>query len=442
MGVLSSLNRRGAVCLPAGRGNLPGRHSRVPRLPLAAFVLLLAYASLASAQFGTGMGQDWTIFDDPQGRFSLRIPPGWTFQPDMSDDDLFVFYGTGDHDLLFVELVSPATPSGQPAAEAQEALRFLSGPSGPAGFQLVSAPTAGSLAGKEASFIVYGYREGGVSLLEGRAFVQYDGRLLSVAFADEAVRFNNQVPTFNAVMQTLVLHETARPQAPAAGFGVGAGLEGGPASGMAGVAGGVPSGQAAGASPVPVAFPSAPGTPPGPTGGYYTSPGGHYRFAVPGDWELWEEQSTARGDAIEPWHGVLPFGSRSTTKSLFLWDYFDEWEQKGAQYEILLAVIDNVPVTVQQALEELKNNVMGQYAYIYTVSTRRARLGGQAGVAADIVVRPNYTEPWSAVDLWYRTVTFYALKSGSTFFVWVIPKEIEDNPVVVAAMESFEWLGR
>src|SRR5690606_41897771 len=54
--------------------------------------------------------------------------------------------------------------------------------------------------------------------------------------------------------------------------------------------------------PVSVAFgPAATETA---AAGVFTSPGGFYRFVVPEGWELWEEQASARGDAIEPWNGV------------------------------------------------------------------------------------------------------------------------------------------
>ncbi|GEM_PF-3946191 len=423
----------GDGAVSGGRAPAPRRSGAGARLAATSVVLLLLAASLAYAQFGVGTGQQWTAFDDPQGRFSLRVPPDWTFQADQSSDSVFVFYGPGNYDVFYLQFIHPATPSGTLAAEAAANLDLLRGPSGVPGFQLVSAPGAGVLAGKEASFFVYSFTAEGVNLVEGRGLVPFEDQILVLAFSDKASRFNGQVATFNAVMESLSLQETARSAQSGFGFGVGAGGQ----QGASAAAGTVPT--------LPVTSPSAPPTfptAPGAAGTTYTSPGGYYRFTVPQGWELWEEQSTARGDAIEPYHGVVPFGPRSTVKSLFLWDYFDEWTQRGSQYEILMVVFDNVPVTLQEALEAVKDNVMGEYAFVYTVSTNRTRIGGQAGVAADIVVRPNYTEPWTMFDQWYKTVTFYALKPASTLFLWVIPKEIENHPDVAAAMESFQWLGR
>lgn len=412
------------------RCDLEKRWSRQPLaatawLVLAVFASVLTAATAASAQFGVGLRQEWTDFRDPVGRFTLRVPPGWTYQDDMSTNDFFVFYGPGTHDLFYLELLTPGSGTTNPAAQAQDALRRYSGPDGLRNFRVLSTPTPGSLSGKEASFIVYAYTDSdGSSMVEGRAFVDHGGQVLTLAFADEASRFDQQVPVFNDIMASLNLLEVPRIPAVGTGFGVGSS---GPV---------LPS--------VPAISSTAETDEPGAAAGspYYTSPGGSYRFVVPDGWELWEEQATSRGDTIEPWNGVVLWRGKPMTKTLFLWDYFDEWEQKGAQYEIVLAVVENVPGTLDDALATLKNNVMGEHARIYTTSTRRARIGGQTGVAADIVVREGMVEPWSVVSQWYRTVTFYTFKQGSTVFLWVVPKDVERHPSVVQAMESFQWLAR
>lgn len=389
---------------------------------LTVVAVVLAVATVASAQFGVGLRQEWTDFRDPFGRFTLRVPPGWTYQPDASTNEFFVFYGPATHDLFYLEILPPGSGTAVPAVQAQDALRRYSGPDGLRNFQVLSQPTPGTLSDKEASFIVYSYTDSdGASIVEGRAFVDHGGQVMTLAFADEASRFDNQVPVFNEVMESLTLLEVPRIPAVGTGFGVGS------------------------SSPAPSIVPLTPsggdGEQPS-SGAFYTSPGGFYRFIVPEGWELWEEQATSRGDTIEPWNGVVLWSGRPMTKTLFLWDYFDEWEQKGAQYEIVLAVVENVPGTLNQVLETMKDHVMGEHANVYATSTRRARIGGQTGVAADIVVRQGMVEPWSVVSQWYRTVTFYASKQGNTVFLWVIPKEIEGHPTVGQAMESFQWLGR
>src|SRR5690606_38230385 len=116
----------------------------------------------------------------------------------------------------------------------------------------------------------------------------------------------------------------------------------------------------------------------------------------------------------------------------------DEWEQKGAQFEMVMAVVERVPGTQNEALEALKDHVMGASANVYTTTSRRVRIGNQTGVAADIVVRPGMVEPWSTLSQWYRTVTFSTFKQGDTVFIWVIPKEIEEHPAVVQALGSFQ----
>lgn len=388
-------------------------------LALAALTLTLAAADMAGAQFGVGLRQEWTDFHDPMGRFALRVPPGWTYQADVSTDSFSVFYGTGDHDLFYVEILEPTSGTADPAVQAQDALRRYSGPDGLPRFQVISQPTAGSLAGTEASFIVYSYTDAdGTLIVEGRAFVEHHGQVFTLAFADEARKFDGQVPLFNTVMESLTLTETPPARQVGASFGVGS------------------------SSPTQASEPVPPSSAAATDGFIYTSPGGFYRFAVPEGWELWEEQATSRGDAIEPWNGVVLWSGRPMTKTLFLWDYFDEWEQKGAQFEMVMAVVERVPGTQNEALEALKDHVMGASASVYTTTSRRVRIGSQTGLAADIVVRPGMVEPWSTVSQWYRTVTFYTFKQGDTVFIWVIPKEIEEHLVVAQAMGSFQWLER
>jgi len=38
---------------------------------------LVSFSALA--QFGEGAGQAWTEFHDPDGRFTMSVPPGWTY---------------------------------------------------------------------------------------------------------------------------------------------------------------------------------------------------------------------------------------------------------------------------------------------------------------------------------------------------------------------------
>lgn len=402
--------------------------------PLWALLGLLVVAHGAHAQFGTGLEAPWTDFHDPAGRFSLRVPPGWSYQPDVSDDAFFVWYGTGDYDLFYLEVLAPVASATTPAAQAQQAVARYSGPNGLDGFRLISGPGAGSLSGREASFIVYAYRDqAGTPLTEGRAFVLYEDRVVTLAFAEASSQFEGKVPQFNGILESLQLHERA---------GAGPGLGMGPAFGTTAAAAPAAPPQAssqtaAPAAPAPQPVPETAMEP-----GSYTSPGGFYRLTVPAGWQLWEEQSTRRGEAIEPWHGLFPWPGRPMTKTLFVWDYFDEWEQTGSQVDILLGVIENVPGSLTDALQAMTERVAGPNHLLYTVETSRIRIGTSAGVAARIVVRPGRVEPWSQGDPWFKDVTFYALKHGTTFFVWVVPDEVVHAPEVQEALASFRWTGQ
>src|SRR5690606_25786118 len=102
----------------------------------------------------------------------------------------------------------PTSGTADPAAQAQDALRRYSGPDGLRNFRILSHPAPGKLADRDASFIVYSYTDSaGTPIVEGRAFVEYRGHVLTLAFADEARRFDDQVPLFNAVMESLTLAE-------------------------------------------------------------------------------------------------------------------------------------------------------------------------------------------------------------------------------------------
>lgn len=397
---------------------------------LVALCLLATVSMAVSAQFGVGIQQAWTDFHDPLGRFSLSVPPGWTYQDAVSTDDFFVFYGPGAADLFYLEILRPTSVASTPTAVAQDAIQHYAGPDGLEDFQVITPPSDGVLANQEASFIVYTYHGGsGSQIVEGRAFALHGGLVYSLAFADSAAKFDASVPVFNQVMESLKLMQpaAAQPAQPGAGFGL--------PQGSSQQANSPTTDQA-----VKIGTIQTVQDPPPAGSEVYTSPGDLYRFSPPAGWELWEEQSSMRGDEIEPWNGVFNW-DKPMTKTLFIWDYFDEWEQTGAQYEIVLAVIHNVAGTLNNALESLKDAVMGN-TVTYTVETTRVRIGTQPGLSAQIVVRPGYTEPWSMDNQWHKTVTFFALKQGLNFFVWAIPNEIVDHPDVVAAMESFEWLVR
>lgn len=130
------------------------------------------------------------------------------------------------------------------------------------------------------------------------------------------------------------------------------------------------------------------------------------------------------------------------TKSLFIWDYFDEWLQTGGQYDVVMAVIENVPGTQADAVEALKNAVTGSNAHMYTTETERVRLGAHPALAVQIVVRPGMTEPWTMGIPWHRDVTFFVMKQGTTLFLWAVPSDLRDAPQLAAAVDSFQWIGR
>lgn len=403
-----------------------------------ALTLLLALPMGAGAQFGVGLQTAPTPFHDPNGLFALDVPAGWSYQDELSEEDFFVFFGTGDYDLFYIEILDAPAAGSTAADQAQATVSRYAGPNGLSNFGLVSAPTPGRLADKEASFIVYTYTDGsGVNIAEGRAFVVHQGKVVTLAFADEADRFNNVAPTFNRVMESLRLYERAD-QGTLAPVGFGP-IPSVPVADNASTTSASMGSSPVGGSPTG-------GSPTGSSQGegsqVYTSPNGHFQFSPPPSWELWEEQSTARGDSIEPWHTLLNWPGRPITKTLFIWDFFDEWNQTGAQYDVVMAVIENVPGTLNQAVETLKNQMTGSQSHIYTPSTQRVRVGNQTGLAVQITTRPGMVEPWSEGPAWFKSFAFYVFKQGNSLFVWALPNDLIESPEVEAALQSLVWTGR
>lgn len=388
----------------------------VRRILVVVAALALFVSSAAHAQFAAGLQTASTSFQDPDGRFTLTLPSGWSYQPDKSEPSFLVFFGPGSHDLFFVEVLDVSHTGATPVDLAHDAVALYSGPNGLEGFEIVAAPAPGQLGGKDAAFMVYSYDDGaGTAVIEGRAMTIYQDKVFTLAFADRADLFEASTATFNAVMSSFTLHETA--SIPQSGISFGS-LALSPGS----------HGETADTTHPPTSSTS------------YTSPDGHYSFLPPEGWELWEEQSTRRGDQIEPWHTLFEWSGRPMSKSLFIWDYFDEWEQVGAQYEIVFAVIDNVPGALSQSIDTLVRQITGANATIYTASNSRVRIGDQNGMAVKIVARPGMVEPWSLGVPWFRQHTFYVLKQGVTLFVWAFPNEIVDLPEVTSALESFRWV--
>lgn len=411
----------------------------VVMLLVFSFAVVVGAAVPAGAQFASGLVAASTPFDDPDGLFSLTLPAGWSYQPDDSGPGFRLFYGPVGWDIFYVESLELPHPQATALEVVQSIVAHYESPDGLEGFQMIARPAPGQLGGKPAVFTVYAYDEAGEPIIEGRGVVVHAGVALTLAFSDRADLFEASTPAFNAVMESLVLHEPAA--AAPAGFTFGnvalpSGLEGGISGGTGGITGTGPGSGGTGAG-------GNTGTgAAGGDAGVYTGPSGHFTFVPPAGWELWEEQSTRRGDPIEPWHTLLDWPGRPVSKSLFIWDYFDEWEQVGAQYEIVLAVIENVPGALNQSIDTLVRQIAGANAHIYTASNSRERIGNQTGMAVQVTVRPGLVEPWSLGIPWFREHTFYTLKQGLTLFVWVVPNEIVDLPEVAAALESFRWVAR
>lgn len=114
---------------------------------------------------------DACAFTDSTGLYQVHIPPKWVYQVKESDELLHVFYGQGDSDLLYFELL--CNVGDQTALDfAQRSLKLYGEPGGLPHFELHQPPEPVLVGGAEGVLCVYSYKpERGSLLWEQRVFL-------------------------------------------------------------------------------------------------------------------------------------------------------------------------------------------------------------------------------------------------------------------------------
>lgn len=124
------------------------------------------------------------VFTDPTELYSTTIWDQWVYQSHHSNDQITVFYGEGDYDLLYFESLGRVS-DGSLEAWAQRALRLYEEPGGLKDFQLEMPLTVIDVAGQTGLSCGYSYLdERDNQLLEYRVFlILPGGRGFSIALS-------------------------------------------------------------------------------------------------------------------------------------------------------------------------------------------------------------------------------------------------------------------
>ncbi|MGI6149165.1 MAG: hypothetical protein GX195_07715 [Firmicutes bacterium] len=100
------------------------------------------------------------VFVDPMGLFQTSIPREWVYQAQQSREGLSVFYGPGNHNLVYFEILEPVTYS-DAGAFLDYVATMLAGPGGLEGFQIEEGPKECIFHAEEAASVTYSFKAGG-----------------------------------------------------------------------------------------------------------------------------------------------------------------------------------------------------------------------------------------------------------------------------------------
>ena len=125
-------------------------------------------------------------FSDPTGLYSTFIPERWIFQAHQSTSSLTVFYGEGDWDILYFELLGQV-PDTSAQALAERSLKLYQEPGGLEQFHLERDLKALDVRGQQGVSSLYTYQNThGNTLWEERIFlVLPDGRGFSITLGGD-----------------------------------------------------------------------------------------------------------------------------------------------------------------------------------------------------------------------------------------------------------------
>lgn len=361
-------------------------------------------ASSAVASFGS-LWDGWTRFDAANAWYSLYTPPNWSYQKDHSSEGFDVFYGPGEADLFWVETFTVDNPVTPVALLNNLFSQYQSGDNALTDFAVLQAPHAGMLDNVPAAFAVYRYTDDKWGdTIEGLGLAVLGSQVVVVTFSDSADSFSNQVPLFNQVLMGVRVHLTNASQEQ------GQTKSQPPSSSNASQTVSPPNNQ--------------------PVANVYKDSAGRFSLSLPEGWEMWEYQATARGDKIDTQDGVFDWpGNKS--RVLFVWNGFDEVNQKPFQYEVQIVLIDGVGGTAEQAIRDLVSKA-DPSGLSNANEGIRVRIGNLTGMK--LVFHSNLQTELA------RYSTIYAAKTGNTLVVVTFPKEANEA-AINQVLSSFKWNG-
>ncbi|HHT73319.1 MAG TPA: hypothetical protein GX008_06375 [Firmicutes bacterium] len=160
--------------------------------PLAVVLILALAAALPAVA-------DNSVFVDPKGLFQTSIPREWVYQAQQSSGNLSVFYGPGNYNLVYFEVLEPVTY--EDAVEyLYYALSHLKGPGGLESFQMEEGPEQAMLQGVAGASAAYSYKA-------SSGHRQFELRVIALLGEDQAVSitFSDEQGSFAATKEALAV---------------------------------------------------------------------------------------------------------------------------------------------------------------------------------------------------------------------------------------------
>lgn len=147
-------------------------------------------------------------FTDPHEKFSLLIPDGWIYHAFESTNNLLVFYGPSDEQVLYIERF-PDAANHNPESFALRVIELYSKPYGLKDFALITEPQIQEVDQQELVGIVYSYT-GTKPRIEHRLFAVTQNTGLTITYSDSAVDYHNNAPEFESLLQGWIWLEGAK----------------------------------------------------------------------------------------------------------------------------------------------------------------------------------------------------------------------------------------
>jgi len=128
-----------------------------------------------------------TSFTEIWGLFSINVPQGWIYQMPESSEDLLVFYGSGEHDLIYIENLGLIEDQSA-VAFAERVMVYYESINGLPGFCRKTNIHETQVAGLTVAEVVYHY-QGRIPTTEKRLFALINGEGISITYSNALEEF-------------------------------------------------------------------------------------------------------------------------------------------------------------------------------------------------------------------------------------------------------------